>query len=82
LQRLGQVLHITPSRNIIIKVENLPKIGETVVDESLKPIGKVFDIFGPVTSPYVAIKSTIREIGRLNNKTLYALPPERRKEKV
>jgi len=82
LQRLGQVLHITPSRNIIIKVENLPKIGETVVDESLKPVGKVFDIFGPVTSPYVAIKSTIREIEKLNKKTLYALPPERRKEKV
>ena len=82
MQRLGQVLHITPSRNIIIKVENLPKIGETVVDESLKPVGKVFDIFGPVTSPYVAIKSTIREIEKLNKKTLYALPPERRKEKV
>jgi len=82
LQRLGQVLHITPSRNIIIKVENLPKIGETVVDESLKPIGKVFDIFGPVTSPYVAVKSTIREVEKLEKKTLYVLPPERRKEKV
>jgi len=82
LQRLGQVLHISPSRNIIIKVENLPKIGETVVDENLKPVGKVFDIIGPTTSPYVTVKSTIREIEKLNDKTLYVLPSERRKEKV
>jgi len=82
LQRLGQVLHISPSRNVIVKVENLPKIGQTVVDENLKPVGKVFDIFGPVTSPYVAIKSTIREIEKLNSKTLYVVPSERRKEKV
>ena len=82
MQRLGQVLHISPSRNIIIKVENLPKIGETVVDENLKPVGKVFDIIGPTTSPYVTVKSTIREIEKLNDKTLYVLPSERRKEKV
>jgi RNA-binding protein len=82
LQRLGQVLHISPSRNVIIKVENLPKIGETVVDENLKPVGKVFDIFGPATSPYVAVKPTIREVEKLNSKTLYVLPSERRKEKV
>lgn len=82
MQRLGQVLHISPSRNVIVKVENLPKIGQTVVDENLKPVGKVFDIFGPVTSPYVAIKSTIREIEKLNSKTLYVVPSERRKEKV
>jgi len=82
LQRLGIVLHISPSRNIIIKIENIPKIGETVVDENLKPIGKIFDIFGPVSSPYAAIKPTIREHERLVNKMLYVHPSERRKEKI
>jgi len=82
LQRLGLVLHISPSRNIIIKIEKTPRIGETVVDENLKPVGKVFDIFGPVSSPYVAVKPTIREPEKLTNNMLYVLPSKRRKEKI
>jgi len=83
LQRLGRVLHISPSRNIIIKIENIPKIGETAVDENLKTVGKVFDIFGPVASPYTAIKPTIRELEKLKNKMLYVVPSrgERRKSR-
>ena len=83
LQRLGRVLHISPSRNIIIKIENIPKIGEAVVDENLKEVGKIFDMFGPVSSPYVAVKPTILKPEELTNKTLY-LPSkrgERRKNK-
>jgi len=72
-------LHVSPSRNIIVKVENIPKIGETVVDENLKPIGKISDIFGPVSSPYVAVKPTIREPKKLTNKILYVSPLKRRK---
>jgi RNA-binding protein len=82
LQRLGRVLHISPSRNIIIKVENVPKLGETVVDENLKPVGTIFDLFGPVSTPYVAVKPTRKELDKLTNKVLYALPSARRKERV
>jgi RNA-binding protein len=81
LQRLGRVLHISPSGNIIAKVENTPRIGETVVDENLKIVGKIFDLFGPVNSPYVAIRPTIMKTEELTNKTLYISPQrgERRK---
>ncbi len=81
MQRLGLVLHISPSRNIITKAENTPEIGETVVDENLKSIGKVFDIFGPVSSPYVAVRPSIHEPEKLTDKTLYVIPSSRRKEK-
>jgi len=76
------VLHISPSRNIIIKIENIPKIGQTVVDENLKTVGKIFDLFGPVSSPYVAIRPTILKPEELANKTLYISPQrgERRKK--
>jgi RNA-binding protein len=81
LQRIGLVLHISPSRNIIAKVENTPRIGEPVVDENLKPIGKVFDIFGPVSSPYAAIRPSIRELEKLTNRTLYVLPSRKRERR-
>jgi RNA-binding protein len=81
LQRLGLILHISPSRNLIAKVDNIPRIGETVVDENLKPVGKVFDILGPVSSPYVAIRPTVHGLERLVNKPVYVIPSRRRKEK-
>jgi len=82
LKRLGCALHISPSRNVVIRIENIPRIGETVVDENLRPVGKIFDIFGPVSSPYAALKPTIREPEKLTNKTLYVLPSRRRKRKI
>jgi rRNA processing protein Gar1 len=65
-----------------VKVENTPRIGETVVDESLRPVGRVFDIFGPVPSPYVAIRTTIKEPEKLVNRKVFVLPSKRRKEKT
>lgn len=82
MQRLGRVLHVSPSRNVIVKTEKVPRIGETVVDENLKPVGKIVDIFGPVASPYATVKTTMRDPGVLSNKTLYVLPFKRRKEKM
>jgi RNA-binding protein len=81
LQRLGLILHISSSHNIIAKIEKLPRIGETVVDDRLKPVGRVFDIVGPVSSPYAAIVPTVRDPERLINRVVYVLPSERRKEK-
>lgn len=81
MQRLGCVLHISPSRNIIVKVEKTPRIGETVVDENLKTVGKILDVFGPVSSPYASIKPAIQKPEELMKKQLYTSPQrgERRK---
>jgi RNA-binding protein len=73
LQRLGRVSNVTPSRNVIVRTEKPPKIGAEVVDENLNVIGKVFDIIGPVSSPYAVIKPTVREPAKLVNKPLYLL---------
>lgn len=75
------MLHVSSSKNIIVKIENPPKIGETVVDEDLKTVGEVFDIFGPVSSPYATVKPKISKLEVLANKVLYVLPLEKRREK-
>ncbi|MEM0216601.1 MAG: Gar1/Naf1 family protein [Candidatus Bathyarchaeia archaeon] len=72
--RLGSALHISSSGNIIVKIENLPKIGDKVVDENLNVVGEVFDIFGPVSAPYAAVKPKITKPENLVNKLLYVFP--------
>jgi RNA-binding protein len=83
LQRIGHVLHVSSSRNIILKAENIPRIGDKVIDENLKPVGMVFDVFGPTSSTYVAVKPKIQDPQRLVNHVLYVVPskPGRKKRK-
>ena len=73
LQKLGKVRALTPSKNIIVKTERVPKIGSEVVDENLKVVGKIFDIIGPVSAPYAVVKPTVNEPAKLLNKSLYLL---------
>jgi rRNA processing protein Gar1 len=68
------VLHLSASRRLILKAESLPRIGDKVIDEHLKPVGSVADIIGPVSSPYVSVKPIIPEPEHLAAKTLYTIP--------
>ena len=79
MKRIGRVLHISSSNNVIVKAENLPKIGGEVVDELLKPVGTVLDIFGPCSFPYVAVKPRVKDSHRLVGRVLYAHQPKVRK---
>jgi len=71
---MGKVLHITSDKNIILKAENHVQIGAKVVDENLKPVGKIFDIFGPVSSPYVSVKAETENLDSFIGRTLYVVP--------
>jgi len=81
LQRLGKVLNVTPSQNVVVKTEKTPRIGSTVVDENLKIVGKIFDIIGPVSSPYAVIKPAVKEPEKLTNKQLYSLLSKKERSK-
>ena len=77
MQRLGRVINVTPSQNLVVKAEEIPKIGFSVVDESLRIVGNVFDLIGPVTSPYVVVRPLIKEPSKLTGKQLYLLPSKK-----
>ena len=81
MQKLGRVRALTPSKNMIVKTESPPKIGSEVVDENLIVIGKVFDIIGPVPSPYAVVKPTVREPAKLLNKPVYLLLSKTKRSK-
>ena len=71
MQRLGKVLHVTPSQNIVVRTEKTPKIGSAVINEKLKIVGKIFDVIGPVSLPYAIVKPAIKEPEKLTDKQLY-----------
>ena len=81
MQRIGCVLHVSSNKKIIIKAENLPRIGDRVMDKHLKPVGTVFDVFGPTSFPYVAVKPNVGEPHHLVNHILYAVPSPKMKRR-
>jgi RNA-binding protein len=81
LQRLGKALKVTPSQSVVVKIDKTPPIGSTVINEKLKVVGKVFDIIGPVSSPYAVVKTTIKDPAKLTNKQLYRLLSKKERSK-
>jgi len=81
LKRIGRALHVSSSKNIILKAENLPKIGDKVIDENLRSLGIISDIFGPVSAPYISVKTDAKEPHHLVDHVLYTIPSNPPREK-
>jgi rRNA processing protein Gar1 len=71
LQRVGYVLHMSSSKNLILRADIMPRIGDKVFNETLKPIGTISDIFGSVSSPFVSVKPSVMEPQKLIKRALY-----------
>ncbi|MFH1328736.1 MAG: Gar1/Naf1 family protein [Candidatus Bathyarchaeota archaeon] len=81
MEGLGKVLHVSSSTgNLIVKVRRQVKVGEKVYDSKLKQIGAVFDIFGPILTPYVSIKPILKDPAPLVNQTLYLFSGKKRRK--
>lgn len=75
-RRLGMVLHISSnSGNLILKAETNASIGELVTDRENRVVGRISDIFGPVSSPFVAVKPEVDRPERLIGRALYVKRP-------
>ncbi len=72
LKRLGVVLHVSKNTgNLILRAEFAPRVGERVLDSRLRVVGTVFDVFGPVSRPYVSVRPSVEGAESLGGKPLY-----------
>lgn len=47
---------MTARGDLILRVNFTPKIGSKVVTKEMREVGQIFDVLGPVKTPYVSIK--------------------------
>jgi len=70
---LGTGIHISSvSGNLILKAEKNVGLGEPIYDGKGRKIGIVFDIFGPVSSPFIAVKATVASPERYVGEPLFS----------
>ncbi|PSP99860.1 H/ACA RNA-protein complex protein Gar1 [Halobacteriales archaeon QS_5_70_17] len=56
MNRVGEVVRTAQGLAILRATgDDRPEIGLAVIDESLDPVGRVVDVFGPAERPYVAV---------------------------
>jgi RNA-binding protein len=58
---LGTAIHVVSKRLIVrgdavVGESRLPRVNSPVVDQKRVRIGRVYDIFGPISQPYLVIK--------------------------
>ena len=54
---IGKGLHISKGNgNLVITLEAETRIGQDVADKDGNPMGRIFDVFGPISTPYASIK--------------------------
>jgi RNA-binding protein len=71
LKRLGKILHLSNSKKLILKTKAPVRLGTTVLTAKRKPVGRVFDIFGPIKNPYIAIEPSVNDPDRYVDRVLY-----------
>lgn len=55
LRYAGLALHVSKSKRLIIRADGDLPGGSIIVDEKQRKIGRVGEIFGPVSKPYASI---------------------------
>ncbi len=80
MRYLGLPLHKTKTGLLIVQIrtKKLPALGAMVVKRSMRRIGTIMDIIGPVKEPYAVVKLTRRDIdNELLTSPLYYMPPRK-----
>ena len=75
-------MHISKSTgNIIVKAEGEVAVGEFVYDSRSKRVGVVFDFFGPVEQPFIAVKPNAQEPVSFIGSELFVVEQQRHRGK-
>jgi RNA-binding protein len=73
---------VTKSGNIVLRSKDFPPLYSLVVTKDSKKIGKISDVFGPSSNPYVSVKPLKKldkkELSSLKDEVLYELPKKGR----
>ncbi len=74
LRKIGEILHLSHDKKLVIKLSTVPPLYITVYDYAMKRIGILYDIIGPVKSPFGLVKpdrNVLQNPERFKGKTVY-----------
>jgi RNA-binding protein len=61
MQFIGEIENISYNGMWILRSQILPRIGSNVYNQQKQVVGKVMNVIGPVSSPYILVKPKSKE---------------------
>lgn len=72
MRRIGTVVRTAGGVAVVRSPdESHPDVGATVLDDALATVGRVVDVMGPVSRPYLVVSPTDSSPAELLNERLY-----------
>ncbi|NPA22721.1 MAG: H/ACA RNA-protein complex protein Gar1 [Crenarchaeota archaeon] len=56
MRKIGEALHVSHDKKLVLKLSTLPPLYITVYDYSMRRLGVLYDIIGPVRQPFGLVK--------------------------
>ena len=81
MKKLGKVAVITNKGDLLVRAPKPIRINSCIVNQELKTIGKVVDIIGPVSAPYIVVNTRQAEATAKKDETLYLFRTEPSRQK-
>ncbi len=78
MKKLGKVSVVAKNGNVLVRVTQTFRVGTKVINQQLAHIGKIVDIIGPVTSPYIVINTRGSTTKAKKNEILYLLDKQQK----
>ncbi len=78
MKKIGKVSVIAKNGNVLVKTTKTFRIGTKVVNQQLANVGKIVDIIGPATTPYIVINTKGSATTVRKNEILYLLDKQQR----
>ena len=78
MKKLGKVSVVAKNGNVLVRVTQTFRVGLKVINQQLDHIGKIVDIIGPVTSPYIVINTRGSITTVRKNEILYLLDKQQK----
>ena len=78
MKKLGKVSVVAKNGNVLVRVTQTFRVGLKVINQQLDHIGKIVDIIGPVTSPYIVINTRGSTTKVRKNEILYLLDKQQK----
>lgn len=73
MKRVGTVVRIAQGMLVARSPDaTVPEVGDRVVDEALDSVGRVVDVIGPVTAPFIVIAPDEGDVAPLLNQRVYS----------
>lgn len=73
MKRIGRVSHLSNSGKLVLRTKHEERVGVKVLNDELKTVGMIVDVFGPVDHPYISVRPVIHDPETYVGKFLYVL---------